>query len=54
MNSRRHPRTMLDAFKGVDYGCSIERPYHQPLPRALWLAMFAGLLVSLFSALDLL
>lgn len=24
--TRVHPRTMSDAFKGVDYACAVERP----------------------------
>lgn len=26
MNTRTFPRTMAEAFKGVEYACAIERP----------------------------
>lgn len=46
---RRHPRTLVDAFKGPDYACALERPARSPLPRVLWLVIGVGFLVALLA-----
>ena len=44
---RTYPRTLNDAFKGVDYGCAIERP--RPADRAVNWALFAAVIVIIAS-----
>lgn len=40
--TRSHPRTLNDAFKGVDYGCAIERP--RPADRAVAFTLLVAII----------
>jgi hypothetical protein len=46
--TRRHPRTLGEAFGGADYGCAIERPAPRPMEKVLdyALAIFIGLALA--------
>lgn len=55
----RYPRSLQEAFKGVDYGCAISAPTHtkkwlvralEAFPKVLWLAGVVSLVLILINA----
>ena len=49
-NTRRYPRSLAEAFPhGPEYGCAIERPAPNRVPRLLWAGIIALALLALWS-----
>lgn len=49
MTTRTYPRTTRDAFKGLDYACSLERPAKR-YPLTLWAVCTVAFIVAIVAA----
>lgn len=48
--TRRYPRTALDAFRGPDYACAVERPLDKPDRIVAWGCAAVALVLVVFVA----
>jgi hypothetical protein len=52
MNTRTFPRTSRDAFKGLDYSCSVERPAPTDYPAMWWVCLVLIGIAAVIAALN--